>query len=118
MPSASADDEHVEHNQMKATAAHGVDAEAGHCALLGLQGRFWQEQFESLNVPAVSKSKFQFEDGNPRVYCNSAASSSVDSLLFCSILTTQPKHGHLYTHAEHASHLEVQDAKPSFFDMQ
>lgn len=34
-----------------------------HC----MQGRFWQEQFDSLNVPAASKEKFQFVDGNPRV---------------------------------------------------
>ena len=86
---------------MKATAMYGVDAEAGHCALLELQGRFWQEQFESLNVPAVSKSKFQFEDGNPRVHCNSAASSNVDSLLFGSILTTQPLGSPVYYLASH-----------------
>lgn len=32
-----------------------------------LQGRFWQEQFQELNVPDASKAKFNFEDGNPRV---------------------------------------------------
>ena len=32
-----------------------------------MQGRFWEEQFESLQVPSASKSKFAFEDGNPRV---------------------------------------------------
>ena len=32
-----------------------------------LQGRFWQEQFQALDVPDASKGKFEFEDGNPRV---------------------------------------------------
>lgn len=35
---------------------------------IAYQGRFWEEQFESLQVPSASKSKFAFEDGNPRVY--------------------------------------------------
>ncbi len=35
--------------------------------LFAMQGRFWEEQFESLQVPSASKSKFAFEDGNPRV---------------------------------------------------
>ena len=32
-----------------------------------MQGRFWEEQLASLNIPAASRSKFAFEDGNPRV---------------------------------------------------
>jgi len=32
-----------------------------------MQGRFWEEQFESLQVPFACRSKFAFEDGNPRV---------------------------------------------------
>lgn len=32
-----------------------------------MQGRFWEEQLGSLNIPAASRSKFAFEDGNPRV---------------------------------------------------
>ncbi|DBA74037.1 TPA: hypothetical protein ACH3X1_010853 [Trebouxia sp. C0004] len=35
---------------------------------IAYQGRFWEEQFESLQVPSACKSKFAFEDGNPRVY--------------------------------------------------
>lgn len=32
-----------------------------------MQGRFWQEQFDGLNVPSQAKEKFMFTDGNPRV---------------------------------------------------
>ncbi|KAL3130366.1 hypothetical protein ABBQ38_008192 [Trebouxia sp. C0009 RCD-2024] len=35
---------------------------------IAYQGRFWEEQFQELNVPDASKAKFNFEDGNPRVY--------------------------------------------------
>jgi len=35
--------------------------------LFAMQGRFWEEQFESLQVPSACRSKFAFEDGNPRV---------------------------------------------------
>ena len=56
-----------------------------------MQGRFWEEQFESLNIPAASKSKFQFEDGNPRVCLHPNLVQKLDFVLrkhFIHLLTT------------------------------
>ena len=49
-----------------------------------LQGRFWQEQFQALNVPEASRSKFEFEDGNPRV-CSDIPWTSLDVFISCRI---------------------------------